>query len=36
MAAGMGGELSHGEVLEVASASTERIVSLVGTLVRAA
>ncbi|HBX78661.1 MAG TPA: purine-nucleoside phosphorylase [Acidimicrobiaceae bacterium] len=36
MAAGMGGELSHGEVLEVAQTSTERIVDLIGTIIRSA
>ncbi len=34
LAAGMGGELSHDEVLEVAAASTDRILALIDSLIR--
>ncbi|MCP3910241.1 MAG: purine-nucleoside phosphorylase [Actinomycetia bacterium] len=36
LAAGMGGDLSHQEVLDVAAASTDRVLALIDALVRAA
>jgi purine-nucleoside phosphorylase len=36
LAAGMGGDLSHDEVLDVAAASTDRVLALIDALVRAA